>query len=360
MKNDVLLSVKDLYCTFKSGERVVHALGGVSFDVMRGEIFGLVGESGSGKSTTGRIISGIYRPTGGSVIYDGEVIRAGDAMARKRVKAAKRRARGEIFRLAVRMALHPKEASFLEKSIDKVNKDLQNEIKSDLKAINLAASVRRKWGKCAHKSIRMVFQDPSASLNPRMTVEEAVGEALLALGVTDKEQIREEVAAVLKRVGLPPSAMPRYPHEFSGGQRQRVGIARAVITKPELLIADEPISALDASVGAQVINLLRSLARDMSLSVLFIAHDLSVVRHICDRVGVMYKGRLVELAPSEELFTNPLHPYTRALLSAIPPPDPRSARRLSKTVRVGVEYPCGGTMREVSEGHYLLCEDFSV
>lgn len=358
MENDVLLSVKDLYCTFKSGDRVVRALSGVSFDVMRGEIFGLVGESGSGKSTTGRIISGIYEPSDGTVAYDGEVIRAGDSMAKERIRIAKRRARSQIFRISIRMALHPKEAHSLEKMIDKVNEDLQNEIKNDLEAVKLAASVKRKWGQSAHGSIRMVFQDPSASLNPRMSVEESVGEALLAVGVSDKERIRGEVIDVLKRVGLLPSALSRYPHEFSGGQRQRIGIARAVITRPELLIADEPISALDASVGAQVINLLRSLARDMSLSVLFIAHDLSVVRHLCDRVGVMYKGRLVELAPAEELFTNPLHPYTVALLSAIPPPDPRSARRLSRLVKSGGEYPTGGQMRDMGGGHYLLCEEF--
>lgn len=334
----------------------MRALDGVSFDIMRGEIFGLVGESGSGKSTTGRIISGIYEPSGGEVRFSGEPIRAGDADARERIRAAKREARRRIFKLALRMTLHPKEAQMLEKEIDNVNEDLQNRVKYEREVIRYAKSVRSVWGGRAHPAIRMVFQDPSASLNPRMTVGEAVAEALFAVGERDRTLIRERVGEALSAVGLPRSAASRYPHEFSGGQRQRVGIARAIITRPELLIADEPISALDVSVGAQVINLLRSLAREMSLSVLFIAHDLGVVRHICDRVGVMYRGHLVELAGAEELFTNARHPYTRALLSAIPPPDPRAAKSARRIAPPNGEYPTSGSLRDIGGGHYLLCE----
>lgn len=353
MENEPLLSVKNLSQSFKSGARRVRALEGVSFDIMRGEIFGLVGESGSGKSTTGRIISGIYQPSGGEVRFLGEPIRAGSEDARERIGAKRREARRKILSLAMRMALHPKETQIIEKEIDNVNLDLQNALKTERDIIKTANAVTRKWSKKAHPGIRMVFQDPSASLNPRMTVGEAVGEALFALGERDAAAIRQRVLEALSWVGLSSAAYSRYPHEFSGGQRQRVGIARAIITRPELLIADEPISALDVSVGAQVVNLLKKLAREMSLSVLFIAHDLSVVRHICERVAVMYRGHLVELAPTEALFTDARHPYTRALLSAMPIPDPRSAKRRAMEYTAHGEYPTGGEMRDIGGGHWV-------
>ena len=355
MSEGVILSVNGLSQSFTSGKRRVRALSGVSFDIMRAEIFGLVGESGSGKSTMGRIISGIYEPSGGTVSFSGEIIRAGSADAKSRVKAKKREARRRAFKLSLDMAMHPYRASELEKEINNVNVDLQKTIKTASEEIRLAREVGRKWGKRAHPGIRMVFQDPSASLNPRMTVGEAIGEALLAIGVRDKNEIDRRVKEALRVVGLAPSSLSRYPSEFSGGQRQRVGIARAIITSPELLIADEPISALDASVGAQVVNLLRSLAREMSLSVLFIAHDLSVVRHICDRVGVMYKGHLVELGRTEDIYTDARHPYTRALLAAAPVPDPRAARVRRATPEI--EISTAGRLVDVGGGHLVLCEE---
>lgn len=350
-----LLSVRGLSESFKSGSRLIPALRGVSFDVMKSEIFGLVGESGSGKTTTGRIISGIYEPTDGRVSYLGEIIRMGDEEARRRIREAKGRARGDISSLVFEMIKHPTRLDEISEDIENVNEDLQNTLKSEREVLRLAASVRKKWGKRPHPDIRMVFQDPSASLNPRMTVGESVGEALFAIGVRDRDEIEARVIESLSHVGLAPSTLSRYPHEFSGGQRQRVGIARAIVTRPRLLIADEPISALDVSVGAQVVNLIRTLAGEMSLSVLFIAHDLSVVRHICDSVGVMQGGRMLEIAPSEELFENPRHPYTRALLSAVPAPDPRAAKSQSR-----LPYDGGGPRGELVDiggGHLVAGEE---
>ena len=205
------------------------------------------------------------------------------------------------------------------------------------------------------REIQMVFQDPISSLNPRMTVSEIVGEGLVIHGQRDKRQIRDQVCEMLELVGLSKSHADRYPHEFSGGQRQRIGLARSLILRPELLIADEPVSALDVSVQAQVINLLNDLRRQLGLTVLFIAHDLSVVKYFSHRIGVMYRGKLVELAPASDLFANPMHPYTKALLSAIPQPDPFLERRRSRTVYTPQEE--GETLfREVSPDHFVLCK----
>lgn len=208
------------------------------------------------------------------------------------------------------------------------------------------------------KGIQMIFQDPMASLDPRMTVGEIVAEGLAVSGCRDQALLKEQVARMLTLVGLRPEYAGRYPHEFSGGQRQRIGIARAIIMNPRLLIADEPISALDVSVQAQIINLLEQLRRQMGLTVLFIAHDLAVVKYFCTRIGVMHRGQLVEVAPSRELFANPLHPYTRSLLSAIPLPDPRAQRRRQ---RIPYEPPeaADGTdrplLREAAPGHLVRC-----
>ena len=293
MKEDCLLEVKELCEYFKLGKKTLKAVDGVSFSLKRGEAFGLVGESGSGKTTTGRTIIGLYEPTSGEVLFEGKKI-SGLALKERRVLAGK---------------------------------------------------------------MQMIFQDPVSSLNPRMTVGEIVAEGLKIAGEKDGRKIRKEVEETLWKVGILPEYAGRYPHEFSGGQRQRIGIARALVMKPKLIIADEPVSALDVSVQAQVINLLAELKETLGLTVLFIAHDLSIVKYFCDTIAVMYRGRIVEKAPSNELFKNPLHPYTQSLLSAIPLPDPRLKGENKRIVFQPENYEtvgAGAQLREVKKGHFLL------
>lgn len=302
-----LLEVRGLKKYFTARKRTFKAVDGVSFSIQKGEAFGLVGESGCGKTTTGRCIVGLYEPTEGEILFNGERIGAG---TRSRIKSWGERAQ-------------------------------------EKRAKKEMARVRRK--------IQMIFQDPVACLNPRMTVREIVAEGLIVAGERDGERLTERVQDALKKVGLSREHAGRYPHEFSGGQRQRIGIARALITSPELVIADEPVSALDVSVQAQVINLLQDLREELGLTVLFIAHDLSVVKHLCDRIGVMYKGRLVEVASSDRLFENPLHPYTKALLSAIPLPDPKYEKGRNRVMFEGTQQP-QGELIEAEEGHFVLTE----
>jgi oligopeptide transport system ATP-binding protein len=249
----------------------VHAVDDISFEVKQGETLGLVGESGCGKSTTGRTILQLYRPTSGSVIFDGVDL----------VKI-----KGEELR-----------------------------------------HMRRK--------MQMIFQDPYASLNPRMTVGEIVGEPLIIHRIASQKETDERVDHLLELVGLNPSFASRYPHEFSGGQRQRIGVARALALQPALIVCDEPISALDVSIQAQVVNLLEDLQQQFTLTYLFIAHDLSMVRHISKHVAVMYLGALVEVTNRDELYLNPLHPYTQALLSAVPIPDPVADSKRQRTILEG-------------------------
>lgn len=287
------------FVTKKRGKKsTVKAVDDVTFYVNRGETFGLVGESGCGKTTTGRTIIRLYDPTGGTVSFDGNDISG------------------------------------------KMNKKLRRYITDN---------------------IAMIFQDPIASLNPRMTVEEIIAEGLKIRGVKDADELHRRVVQMLQHVGLQAEHASRYPHEFSGGQRQRIGIARALIVEPQLVIADEPVSALDVSVQAQVINLLNSLKEEMGLTILFIAHNLSVVKYFSDRIGVMYYGKLVEMADAEDLFKNPMHPYTKALLSAIPEPDPINEKK-----RVKIHYDAAiheysdtnrPTYHEVSPGHTIYCSD---
>lgn len=275
--NEKIVQIKNLKKHFTIDRKtVLKAVDGLTFDIHKGETFGLVGESGCGKSTAGRTILGLYNATEGEVIFKDKNV-------------------------------HDKKS------------------KKDLKQLN--------------QSMQMIFQDPYASLNPRMTVIDIISEGLDIHGlVKDKQERTDRVNELLEIVGLNREHRNRYPHEFSGGQRQRIGIARALAVNPEFIIADEPISALDVSIQAQVVNLLQELQEKHNLTYLFIAHDLSMVRHISDRVGVMYLGNMVEISTSEELYANPLHPYTQILLSAVPVPDPE-LERTRERIEVKGELP---------------------
>lgn len=321
-KNDVILSVKDLKMYFPIMQGVViqkhvgdvKAVDGLSFDIHRGETLGLVGESGCGKSTTGRAILQLYKPTAGEVIYEGR----------------------------------------------------------DLTKLH-GESLRKM-----RREVQMIFQDPYASLNPRMTVGNIIAEPLEVHNILKRSERRDRVKELLEVVGLNPYFINRYPHEFSGGQRQRIGVARALALNPDFIVADEPISALDVSIQAQVINLLEDLQQEFGLTYLFIAHDLSVVRHISDRIAVMYLGKLAELATRDTLYHNPMHPYTQALLSAVPIPDPVVEEKRQRIILEGdvpnpsnpptgcnfctrcpkAFEPCFETepeFRELEAGHWVAC-----
>jgi len=300
---------------FRRQTAVVHAVDDISFDLYRGETLGLVGESGCGKSTTGRTILQLYSPTSGAVYLEGVDL----------------------------VKLNPNELRMM----------------------------RRK--------MQMIFQDPYASLNPRLTIGEIVSDPLLVYNRhPNRKEIDEEVRFLLSLVKLDPSFTNRYPHEFSGGQRQRIGVARALALRPQLVVCDEPISALDVSIQAQVINLLVDLQKQLHLTYLFIAHDLSMVRYVCDRVAVMYLGIIVELAKSDELYNNPLHPYTQALLSSVPIPDPKIEEKRKRIILKGeipspIDPPSGCRFRtrcpiaqsvcaevvpewrELRPGHFVAC-----
>ena len=344
MDKEVLLSVRNLQQYFKMGPRELKAVDNVSFDIYKGEVFGLVGESGCGKTTTGRSIIRLYDITGGSVYYKGERICAGIRSYKDAIAKARK--------------------DFADKKISKEERDrIIAENRAEIKKANADHHKwsRSKGGNQLTNEIQMIFQDPIASLDPRMTVRDIIAEGLVIRGIKDKEYIDQQVYKILETVGLVQEHATRYPHEFSGGQRQRIGIARAVIMNPELIIADEPISALDVSIQAQVINLLNELRDTLDLTILFIAHDLSVVKYFSDRIGVMYFGKMVELASSDELFARPMHPYTRSLLSAIPLPDPASEKNRQRIVYnslaehdYSVDKP---TLREITPGHFVYCND---
>ena len=373
-EKDTLLRVEHLCQYFGP----VKAVDDVSFEIKKGEVFGLVGESGCGKTTTGRSVIKIYDITSGSIYFKGQRICAG-TRAYKQEIAEKRAENCRLtFRFSAdsrrKMAENKARIAQLRDEIKKAKFDHNNCDKEYAKRLvaeteaGFDGSETEKQRKDALRvasktklitQIQMIFQDPIASLNPRMTVREIIAEGLVINGITDKEYIDRKVFEILELVGLVREHAGRYPHEFSGGQRQRIGIARAVIMNPELLIADEPISALDVSIQAQVINLLNELRDKLGLTIMFIAHDLSVVKYFSDRIGVMYFGKMVELAPSDELFAHPLHPYTRSLLSAIPLPDPQSEKNRKRIVYnslaehdYSVDKP---SMREVSPGHFVYC-----
>ena len=352
--SDIILKVDNASASFSVGGEIHRAVSNVTLEVKRGEILGVVGESGSGKTTLARMIVGIYTPDEGEIYYEGERIRAGVENKRAALREIDARGRVEFFKLIRSFFKLKAERERIIKEARDVNDSLQLERRKLLKYIkDVKRSIGR--GRSAHPKIQMIFQDPTASLNPRMTIGEIVSEGLIIKGVYSREEIDKRVDEVLLSVGLSPECKSRYPSEFSGGQKQRIGIARAIIMEPELIIADEPVSALDVSIGAQVINLLFDLKERLGLSIIFIAHDLSVVRHVTDRVAVMYRGRLVELASTEELFDNALHPYTRSLLSAMPHPDPRRERRGgARTPRYEIEPK--GELVEALPGHFLLEE----
>lgn len=387
---EVLLKVEHLTQYF--GKNDFKAVDDVSFEIHRGEVFGLVGESGCGKTTTGRSIIKLYNCTGGNVWFKGQRICAGtrqyeDAIREKKAEIKKKLAdwkkkgadaeemnalKRELSEFIAGQKLEMEKAKDDHKNCSKKYRirkeqelkeeyakkitdnpereaELQEQLKLELKELNSGSLVTQ---------IQMIYQDPVASLDPRMTVSEIISEGLVIRGVKDKKYIREQVNKMLETVGLVEEHATRYPHEFSGGQRQRIGIARALIMNPDLIIADEPISALDVSIQAQVINLLNDLREKMGLTILFIAHDLSVVKYFSDRIGVMYFGKIVELADSDELFAHPLHPYTKSLLSAIPLPDPHYEKRRKRVKYNPVldhDYSEEPEFREVSPGHFVRC-----
>ncbi len=386
--NEPLLRVEHLCQYFGSNK----AVDDVSFDIKKGEVFGLVGESGCGKTTTGRSIIKLYDITGGSVYFKGIRIAAGTAgyknaiaQAKKDLKekteAAKtdeerRQIKEECERIIAENREKIKSAEFDKKNCDKEYSDeLKKQADEKYKPLianatgeklaELTAEYKNELRKAKNAKlvtqIQMIFQDPIASLDPRMTVREIIAEGLVIRGERNQKVIDEKVYEMLELVGLVREHASRYPHEFSGGQRQRIGVARSIIMNPDMIIADEPVSALDVSIQAQVINLLNDLRHRFGLTILFIAHDLSVVKYFSDRIGVMYFGKMVELASSDELFKNPLHPYTRSLLSAIPLPDPlyeRTRRRIVYNPLAEHDYTVDKpSFREVSPEHFVMCND---
>ena len=296
-KREKILEIKDLCMEFQDGKQTVKAVNHVSFDVYKGENFGLVGESGCGKTTLGRTLIRLYDPTSGEILFNGK---------------------------------------------------------------NISGKLNRADRDYVTRNLAMIFQDPISSLNPRMTVQEIIEEGLKTRGEKDKEVLRKAVSDILKKVGPLPEHGTRYPHEFSGGQRQRIGIARSLVVKPSFIIADEPVSALDVSIQAQVINLLMDIKKEMDLTILFIAHNLAVVKYFSDRIGVMYFGNMVELADADELYDHPVHPYTKALLSAIPQPDPLSEKNKERLYYdpsihdYSVEQP---RFQEIRPGHFVYASD---
>ncbi len=428
VQDNVILSVRHLKKFFTLGTGLnktkLKAVHDVSFDIKKGEVFGLVGESGCGKTTTGRTIIRLHMPTSGSVYFNGYRISAGNRWNEKEIKWTKKRGHQRISELK---STEKEIISDMSNTSDE-DKEKVAQIKAEYKAkiaairknINEVTKVQKAKIKQHNydnhhidkhllTKIQMIFQDPIDSLDPRMTVEDIIEEGLKiqhfgrvesgklkkqwdadlvkvesdkTLSASEKEDAkrrlakeyeakiadarnyRKKVGEVLTKVGLLPDYANRYPHEFSGGQRQRIGIARALVMNPELIIADEPISALDVSIRAQIINLLNDLKDEMGLTIIFIAHDLSVVKYFCERIAVMYYGSLVELASSDELFRHPLHPYTKSLLSAIPRPDPlleQKRTRIRYNPATAHDYSKQKpTLREIIPGHWVLANDAEI
>ncbi|HIU71163.1 MAG TPA: ATP-binding cassette domain-containing protein [Candidatus Enterosoma merdigallinarum] len=346
----------------------------ISFDVKKGECFGLVGESGCGKTTTGRSIIRLYDITSGSIYFKGFRINAGSRWNEKEIKWSKIKGKARIKELEQEMKNEISEMDTTDtleakQEIEKVKASYAEKIQAIEEKIartkvEQKEKIRRIKYDNAHvdpkllTKMQMIFQDPIDSLDPRMTVEDIIQEGLKIRGFRNKRENHRKACEVLEEVGLIPDYCSRYPNEFSGGQRQRIGIARALIMDPEFLICDEPISALDVSIRAQIINLLNNLKKERGLTIMFIAHDLSVVKYFCDRIAVMYFGEMVEMASSDELFAHPLHPYTRALLSAIPKPDPISEKKRKRILyNPALEHDYSKekpTFQEIVPGHFVL------
>ena len=378
--SETILSVRNLKQFFFFGtgpnRAKLKAVSNISFDVKAGECFGIVGESGCGKTTTGRSIIKLYDITSGSVYYKGYRISAGDRWNRKEIKYTKLRLKERLEALSKEMN---EKIAALDKSSSTYSSDVTN-IKREydakfseakIYASNIISTQQEKIRQikfdnkhCPRKllnEIQMIFQDPVDSLDPRMTVEDIIQEGLQIQGYNNKAENHKKVVEMLEKVGLVADHASRYPHEFSGGQRQRIGIARALIMNRQLLICDEPISALDVSIRAQIINLLNELKEELGLTIIFIAHDLSVVKYFCNRIAVMYFGNVVELTTSDELFKHPLHPYTKSLLSAIPKPNPieeRTRERIIYQPQLVHDYSVDKpTMKEVIPGHFIYCNN---
>ena len=388
---ETLLRVEHLCQYFKTGGTEFKAVDDVSFEIKKGEVFGLVGESGCGKTTTGRSIIKLYDITSGNIYFKGIRIGAGERSYKNAIKNAreeyaakmenaspeeKKKLQADLKAVIDRQNQEIKAARYDQKNCDKeYSQERIQALKAQYGPQIEAASgekknqLKKEYRNELHKAkntklvtqIQMIFQDPIASLDPRMTVREIIAEGLKIQGEKDNRLIDEKVYRMLEMVGLVREHASRYPYEFTGGQRQRIGVARSIIMEPDLIIADEPVSALDVSVQAQVINLLNELRERLGLTIMFIAHDLSVVKYFSDRIGVMYFGKMVELAPSDELFLNPLHPYTKALLSAIPLPDPiyeKNRKRIVYNPLAEHDYSVDKpTMREIKPGHFVQCNE---
>ncbi len=338
-----ILRVEHLKQYFGSGDEITKAVDDVSFSMKKGEIIGLVGESGCGKTTTARSVIKLYKISGGKIWFDGNLISAGSLGEKEAIAKAKAQLK----------------AASSQEEKQEISRQLIQAKAQYRQAVSLSKELSQKYPTVTE--IQMIFQDPMASLNPRMTIKEIIAEGLRIRGIKNEDEIDQKVIDVLGKVGLLPEHAGRYPHEFSGGQRQRIGIARAIIMEPKLIIADEPVSALDVSIQAQVINLLGELREEMGISILFIAHDLSVVKYFSDRIGVMYFGNLVEMAEADELFAHPLHGYTKALLSAIPIPDPHYERQRKRLIyqapELSEEDRAKLAFREVLPGHFVQCTE---
>lgn len=401
---ETLLKVEHLCQYFKMEGGELKAVDDVSFEIHEGEVFGLVGESGCGKTTTGRSIIKLYNITSGNVFFKGIRIAAGKRSYRDAIRAAREAYKARINELDAQVKAGTLTKADRDTAAQTAKTEMDSIIAENRRQIKLADEDQTKCDKKYaaeqiekitaeyqpkidaaageeksrlekefHEKLRrakktklvtriqMIFQDPIASLNPRMTVREIISEGLIIQGERDKKVIEEKVYEMLELVGLVREHADRYPHEFSGGQRQRIGVARSIIMNPDLIIADEPVSALDVSIQAQVINLLNDLRHRFGLTILFIAHDLSVVKYFSDRIGVMYYGKMVELASSDELFRHPLHPYTKSLLSAIPLPDPiyeKQRKRIVYNPLAEHDYKVDKpTFREVCPGHFVQCNN---